>query len=561
MTQASLVQMLTNRQTSDAGVPASIDGVRVKDNGKANSGNAFSGILDEKISARASETRGTSTSDSLTARRETQVRTETRRDAVTDRSTDRASEDRAAKSIGNDREEALRTDETAAKDDTSRNTSKTDTAASSAAVDEEAAAATTEAVGETQAGAQAADETETDGTETDTDMAAMLASLLQDIQSLLEERMAALKQELADGTTAADALAGLTGSAKSDELMAKLQELLGQDPAALLESLKNGDMETSDIQKLLTDLLEDDAEGAKLTAKTNSLPDRSNGNDLLHVKLQLEGMNAKFKLLQKNGMDKTETIDAVSTETGTATDTDELEAVKPADADPSDKKQDAEGQRPDNFGMQIRHLAQSKPNGNADAAGTASGAAGIAAEAINPAGKNVAEAVLKTVERPTILSEAQKQSATAQVVDRVKLMSGESKSEMELTLKPEALGKVNLKLVEERGQILARFTAESEQVKAVLESSMQLLKDALEKSGLQVSELSVSVGQQGANNRQNEAAQDDEAGNAGNGKTAAVGRISISDRLRNLPALGGYQLSERAIEYLTGGESSINLTA
>lgn len=38
--------------------------------------------------------------------------------------------------------------------------------------------------------------------------------------------------------------------------------------------------------------------------------------------------------------------------------------------------------------------------------------------------------------------------------------------------------------------------AESEQVKAILESNMQMLRDALEKSGVDIQSLSVSVGQQ-----------------------------------------------------------------
>jgi flagellar hook-length control protein FliK len=86
------------------------------------------------------------------------------------------------------------------------------------------------------------------------------------------------------------------------------------------------------------------------------------------------------------------------------------------------------------------------------------------------------------------------QTVTNQVTMKVKLMAGENKQEMEMHLKPESLGKLSLKIIHERGEILARITAENEQVKGILESNMQLLKDALEKSGLTVQSLSVFVG-------------------------------------------------------------------
>ena len=86
------------------------------------------------------------------------------------------------------------------------------------------------------------------------------------------------------------------------------------------------------------------------------------------------------------------------------------------------------------------------------------------------------------------------QAVTNQVMMKVKLMAGENKQEMEMQLKPESLGKLSLKIIHERGEVLAKITAENEQVKGVLDSNMQLLKDALEKNGFTVQSLSVSVG-------------------------------------------------------------------
>jgi flagellar hook-length control protein FliK len=85
-----------------------------------------------------------------------------------------------------------------------------------------------------------------------------------------------------------------------------------------------------------------------------------------------------------------------------------------------------------------------------------------------------------------------------QVVEKAKVILNGDKSEMIMDLKPDNLGKLSLKVVTERGMVMARFIAENQQVKEVLETNMQLLKDALEKQGMQIQEFSVSVGQQSA---------------------------------------------------------------
>ena len=99
-------------------------------------------------------------------------------------------------------------------------------------------------------------------------------------------------------------------------------------------------------------------------------------------------------------------------------------------------------------------------------------------------------------------------TVTNQVVMKIKLMAGENKQEMEMHLKPESLGRLTLKIIHERGEILARITAENEQVKAILESNMQMLKDPLEKNGLNVQNLSVSVGNDRDNRDSNDSRDD-----------------------------------------------------
>jgi flagellar hook-length control protein FliK len=81
-----------------------------------------------------------------------------------------------------------------------------------------------------------------------------------------------------------------------------------------------------------------------------------------------------------------------------------------------------------------------------------------------------------------------------QVIQKAKVSLNGAKSEMILELKPESLGKLQLKVVSERGVIVAKIVAENEQVKAILESNMQTLKEELQKQGMQIEGFSVSVG-------------------------------------------------------------------
>jgi len=91
-----------------------------------------------------------------------------------------------------------------------------------------------------------------------------------------------------------------------------------------------------------------------------------------------------------------------------------------------------------------------------------------------------------------------------QIMDQVRVTSsGGNFTEMRLTLRPESLGDIMLRVITQNGIVTAMFEAESQRVKEVLESSFNQLRDALEEQGIQFSELSVSVRQEG-NERMNQ---------------------------------------------------------
>lgn len=83
-----------------------------------------------------------------------------------------------------------------------------------------------------------------------------------------------------------------------------------------------------------------------------------------------------------------------------------------------------------------------------------------------------------------------------QVINNAKVIITDDKSEMVITLKPETLGKLTLKVVTENGIVIAKFAAESQQVKEIIEANMQQLKDSLQNQGLSIQGFSVSVGQE-----------------------------------------------------------------
>ncbi|MCL6588481.1 MAG: flagellar hook-length control protein FliK [Firmicutes bacterium] len=84
----------------------------------------------------------------------------------------------------------------------------------------------------------------------------------------------------------------------------------------------------------------------------------------------------------------------------------------------------------------------------------------------------------------------------SQIVERAKFMFANNHSEMEVNLKPDHLGKLQLKIVVENQAVTARFVAESQQVKEMIETNLNQLRDQLRQNGMQVENLTVTVGHQ-----------------------------------------------------------------
>ena len=125
---------------------------------------------------------------------------------------------------------------------------------------------------------------------------------------------------------------------------------------------------------------------------------------------------------------------------------------------------------------------------------------------VNPAVLQAEIVAEKTAKATAVATQAQTDPVKVmeQIIDRIKVLPADGFSEIRLTLKPETLGEVALRIATLNGIVTAMFVAENQRVKEIIESNLNQLKDSLQEQGLEVSQLSVSVGQGDAEERMNQ---------------------------------------------------------
>jgi flagellar hook-length control protein FliK len=120
---------------------------------------------------------------------------------------------------------------------------------------------------------------------------------------------------------------------------------------------------------------------------------------------------------------------------------------------------------------------------------------------VTPGTTGIAKTAAKTVSQP--LTPLNQSEIVDQIKTQIKVNLKGIVSEVKMVLKPEQLGEVTLKVVTESGIIKAQFIAESQKVKEAIEAQLNDLKQSLTEQGIDVSELSVSVGQEGFDQMEN----------------------------------------------------------
>lgn len=81
-----------------------------------------------------------------------------------------------------------------------------------------------------------------------------------------------------------------------------------------------------------------------------------------------------------------------------------------------------------------------------------------------------------------------------QVYDKIKVLNNDSSPELHISLKPDELGDVSIKLVMEKGAINARITVENSSIKNIMDTSTPQIKEHLKEQNVNVSNISVYVG-------------------------------------------------------------------
>lgn len=140
-----------------------------------------------------------------------------------------------------------------------------------------------------------------------------------------------------------------------------------------------------------------------------------------------------------------------------------------------------------------------------------------------------------------------------QLIDSIRVNVTADTSMMELQLTPENLGKINLTVVAKDGQITASITAQNDLVKAVIESQLVQLKEALASQGLKVTDVEVTVANQGFNR-----SFDDNNGNAKEQKSNAHKKFRGIDELSDVDNGFEETVMDRIIE---SEGSSVNFRA
>lgn len=111
------------------------------------------------------------------------------------------------------------------------------------------------------------------------------------------------------------------------------------------------------------------------------------------------------------------------------------------------------------------------------------------------AAKGDANALLTSADvRPSTLPKTIEESVMNQVADKVQTALKTGVTEIRLLLRPESLGEMRVKLTMNGDVVMGKIYVESQQVKHIVESNLQMLKDSLAQHNLQAGSFDVNVG-------------------------------------------------------------------
>lgn len=168
--------------------------------------------------------------------------------------------------------------------------------------------------------------------------------------------------------------------------------------------------------------------------------------------------------------------------------------------------------------------------------------------------QNIQSAFSEIIDEVSNVNEA---DIVRQVVEQIKVTTGQQLSSIEIMLNPENLGKVHIAVTARQGVITAQLTAQNEQVKAALENQMTTLKEHFNNQGVKVEAVEITVQSHGFESQQNLEGNNSEQ----------AGQEKKSHRKLDLSSLEELEESDmtdeeiRAKDAIVNGNSSVEYSA
>ena len=111
-------------------------------------------------------------------------------------------------------------------------------------------------------------------------------------------------------------------------------------------------------------------------------------------------------------------------------------------------------------------------------------------------------AVKERPERESVRLEENKRELINQLADKMRIVIGSRKSEISMQLRPERLGRLNLRLTVVDGVLNGKMVVQNNEAKNLIQANLAELKESLEQQGIPVSKFQVNVGGGGGYERQ-----------------------------------------------------------
>lgn len=117
---------------------------------------------------------------------------------------------------------------------------------------------------------------------------------------------------------------------------------------------------------------------------------------------------------------------------------------------------------------------------------------------INPNVSNIADTpvqanFVKTLENVQSSKELSHSDLLSQINSKLDNLQTEAQTKVNIILKPENLGKINLELINSKDGLIAKMTTDNQQVKEILDKNLEGLKNTLSNQGVNVNNVTVKV--------------------------------------------------------------------